>query len=65
MPKKHGIQVCILLHLQSNQWRTTFITQVVSLNRCDLFFVILVRHTSLVIEKENFNFVAQDILERT
>ena len=63
MPKKHGIQVCIL-HLQVGQWHTK-VTQLVSLNRCDLFLVILLSHTSYIIAKENFNFVAQDILETT
>ena len=44
--KKHVIQVCILLHLQADQWLTTVIIQVASLNRCDLFLVILVSHAS-------------------
>ena len=42
MPKKHGNQVCILLHLHVDQWHTVVITQVVSLNSCDLFLFILV-----------------------
>ena len=36
MPKKQGNQVCILLHLQLDQWQTVVIIQVVSLNGCDL-----------------------------
>ena len=44
--KKYIIQVCILLHLQADQWFTTVITQVVSLNRCDLLLLILVSHAS-------------------
>ena len=44
MPKKHENQVCILLHLQVDQWHTVNITQVVSLNSCDLFLFILVTH---------------------
>ena len=42
MPKKHENQVCRLLHLQVNQWHTVVITQVVSLDDCDLFLFILV-----------------------
>ena len=42
MPKEHGNHVCILLHLQVDQWDTVVITQVVCLNSCDLFFFILV-----------------------
>ena len=55
-PKMHGIQVCILLHLQADQWRTIVITEVVFLDRCDLFLAILVSHTNKIIGKENFNF---------
>ena len=69
MPKKHRNQVYILLHLQVDQYHTVVITQVVSLYSCDLFLFILVTHMKLVdyykIAEENFNFVAQDILERT
>ena len=39
---KHGNQVCILLHLQMDQWHTVVITQVVSLYSRDLFLFILV-----------------------
>ena len=35
-------QICILLHLQAHQWHTSVTTQTFSLNRCDLFLVILV-----------------------
>ena len=37
-----GNQVCILLHTQTDQWRKGVITQVVSLNKCDLFLDVLV-----------------------
>ena len=57
MPKKHGIQVCILLCTYKQMSDVQFITQVVFfLNRCDLFLVILVSHTSWIIAKENLNF---------
>ena len=69
MPKKHGNQVCRLLHLQVDQWHTVVITQVVSLNNCDLFLFISVTRMKQLeyckIVEENFNFVAQDILVRT
>ena len=39
--KKH---VCILLDFQEDHLHTSVITQVVSLNSCDLFIVILVAH---------------------
>ena len=64
-PKTHGIHVCVLLHLKADQWRTIVITQVIYLNRYDLFLVILISHTSQNIAKANFNLVAQDILQRT
>ena len=38
----HGNQVCILLHLQVDQWHTVVIIQVVFLNSCNLFLLILV-----------------------
>ena len=69
MPKKHGNQVCIIFHLQVHQRDTVVITQVVSLYSCDLFLFILVIRMKLLdyckIAEKNFNFVAQDILERT
>ena len=44
MAKKHGNQVCILFHLQVDQWHTVVITQVVSLNSSDLYhFILLTR----------------------
>ena len=68
MPKKHGNQVYIFLHLQVDQYHAVVITQVVSLYSCDLFLFILVTHMKLLdyykIAEENFNFVAQD-MERT
>ena len=42
--KKHSNEVCILLHLQADQWRTIVISQEVSLNSFDLFLFILVTH---------------------
>ena len=57
MPKKHEIHVCILLCIYRQISYIQFITQVVFfLNRCDLFLVILVSHTSWIIAKENLNF---------
>ena len=44
MAKKHGNQVCILFHLEVDQWHTVVIPQVVSLSTCDLFLFILVTH---------------------
>ena len=47
----------------------SFITQVISLNSCDIFFFILVTRMKQLdywkIVEENFNFVTQSILERT
>ena len=67
MPKEHGNQVCTLLDLQVDQWHTVVIIQVVSLNNSDLFLFILVTRMKYLdycnIVEENFNFVAQDILE--
>ena len=34
--KKYENQLCILFHLQVDQWHTVVITQVVSLNNCYL-----------------------------
>ena len=66
MPKKHRNQVYILLHLQVDQYHTVVITQVVSLYSCDLFlFTDMKLLDYCKIAEENFNFVAQDILERT
>ena len=68
MPKEHGNQVCTLLDLQVDQWHTVVIIQVVSLNNSDLFLFILVTRMKYLdyckIVEENFNFVAQGILER-
>ena len=68
MPKEHGNQVRTLLDLQVDQWHTVVIIQVVSLNSSDLFVFILVTRMKYLdyckIAEENFNFVAQDILER-
>ena len=50
-----------ILHLQVDQWHTVIITQVVSLNSCDLFLFILVTRMKKLDVEENFNFVAQDI----
>ena len=44
MPNKHGNQVCILLHLQVDQWLTVVITQAASLYSCDFLLFILVTH---------------------
>ena len=63
-PMKHGNQVCRLLHLQVDQQHTVVITQVVSLNSCDLFLFILVTRMKQLnyckTVKQNFNFVAQE-----
>ena len=68
MPKEHGNQVRTLLDLQVDQWHTVVIIQVVSLNSSDLFLFILVTRMKYLdyckIVEENFNFIAQDILER-
>ena len=68
MPKEHGNQVHTLLDLQVDQWHTLVIIQVVSLNSSDLFLFVLVTCMKYLdyckIVEENFNFVAQDILER-
>ena len=67
MLKKHENQVCILFLLHLDQCHTVDITQVFSLNSCDLFLFVLVTgmkyldHCKIV--EENFNFVAQGILE--
>ena len=42
MLKKHENQVCILFLLQVDQCHTVDITQVFSLNSCDLFLFVLV-----------------------
>ena len=67
--KKHENQVCILLHLQADQWRKVVITQIVSLNSFGLFLFILVTRMKYLdyckIVQENFDFFVQDILERT
>ena len=66
--KKHGNRVCRLFHLQVDQCHTVVITQVVSLNNCDLFLFILVIHMKQLyyckIIEENVNFVVKDILPR-
>ena len=64
--KKHGNQFSNLFHLQVHQWHTVVITQVVSLNSCELYLVTCMKqldHCKIV--EENFNLTAQDILERT
>ena len=63
-PNKHGDQVCILWHFQADQWRTINITKVIFLNSCDLFLVTEMLDSSKIVQ-ENFNFVVQEILERT
>ena len=87
MPKKHGNQICILLHLQvdhcTNRWiialtggslaltggSLAVISQAAYLNSCDLFLFILVTRMKQLnyhkIVEENFNFAAQDIMERS
>ena len=45
----------IIAFLQVGQWCTIVITDVVFLNRCDLFLVILVS-TNQIVAKENFSF---------
>ena len=41
-PTKHKNQVCKSVHLQTDQWSRRFTTLVVSLNRCDLFLLVVV-----------------------
>ena len=57
------------MHLQVDQWNAIGITQIVSLNSCDLFLVILVTHMKQVdyckIVRENLNFVVKNILGKT
>ena len=61
-------QVYILLDLQADQQPTNVITQVVSLNSCDLFLVILVTCIKQLsyckVVPEKFDFVVQEIVER-
>ena len=69
MLKKQGNQVCILLHLQLDQWHKVVMTLVVSFNSYNLFLLILVTCMKQLdyckIVEENFNFVAKDILGST
>ena len=55
--------------LKVDQWHTIEFTQVVSLDSCDLFLFILVTRMTYLnyckIVEENFDYVSQDILERT
>ena len=55
--------------LKVDQWHTIAVTQVVSLDSCDLFLFILVTRMTYLnyckIIEENFDYVSQDILERT
>ena len=61
------IQIYILLHLQADQCHTTVFTQVVPLNSCDLFFLVLVTRMKELdywkIVQENLIFCARDFGE--
>ena len=53
-----------MFYLQVDQWYTIVITQVVSLNSCDFSHSYEMLNYFKIME-ENFNIIAQDILERT
>ena len=61
MPANYEKQVCILLDWQADQWHKSVITQVVSLNSCDFFLIILVTGMKQLdyckTVQENFDFV--------
>ena len=61
-------QVYILLDLQADQQHTNVTTQVISLNSCDLFLVILLTCIKQLnyckVVPEKFDFVVQEIVER-